>query len=196
MRKQPTRLGFYLQDNSATRRLGRSSCPCLSKLLPHELVCPKLPAPPASLLHWSRVAHLHHCPIGASTLAPPIPLLLQSSVPRDLCPTCPLASPDHQLSSGSRDQPARSPACASQADRREQGAGLRCPDSSPRPTPGAEGCPALQALQLASLRLASSLAEGLSSLFACPHPGASPTPSSRRLQQPFASCGVFLFFPF
>lgn len=27
-------------------------------------------------------------------------------------------------------------------------------------------------------------------------PRASPTPSSRLLQQPFASCGVFLFFPF
>ena len=134
---------------------------------------------------------LAHLP--ASPPAAPIPLLISPRPRRTLCPTGLPAPRAPQLGcSGGREEPAVSPACAFPGPRARAGMRPRAPGRLPAPR--AHGALHPRALGRASPRLASSLARSPSGLFACPHPRANPAPS-RLLQQPFASCGVFLFFP-
>lgn len=163
--------------------------------MPHESPAPRT-CPP----HWfPRLARasVPRTPLLLLAPAAPVPLLISPPARQTLCPPgspLPLQRPREAEAVVVRSPQSclRAPACAPPP--RPSGGNRRCReplDVSQRPAREVPGSPGSRASQPASRLL---LGSGPLGLFACPHPRASPAPS-RLLQQPFASCGVFLFFP-
>lgn len=177
-RKQPTRPGVYLQDNSAARRLGSGSdgARCSARASgPRRANSTGVPAAGAR-------GSPGPCPVDA-----PPHWLISPRFPRPTSPPAPavlgLCRPSASLAPVERPQ-----LCLRLLrPRRERGAQPRSRDACERLAP--------QALQRNGLRLPPPWPGASRACLLVLIPGPAPLSPSRRLQQPFASCGVFLFFP-